>query len=141
MGDHGALRVEGVIGLGERTGRFHQEGDGVEVITFFGQGYHPLKLADVILNRRDAMMGIASDVGILFPFEPVFNNQGAVGNRTAHILDSEAKRQHNLLMSQRIEVSAKRALPTVEQPAGQVFDGQQAALLEGFDTLPHHPEL
>jgi hypothetical protein len=87
-----ALRVEGVIGLGERRGQFHQEGDGVEVITLFGQGYHPLKLADVILNRRDAMMGMSSDIGILFPFEPVFNNQGAVGNRTAHILDGGTKR-------------------------------------------------
>jgi len=84
------------------------------------------------------MMGMSSDVGILFPFEPVLNNQGTVGNRTSHILDCGTKRQHNPLMSQRIEVSAKRALPAVEQPVGQVFNGQQAALLEGFDAHPLH---
>jgi len=37
MGDNGALGVEVVIGLGQRRGEFHQEGDGVEVITLFGQ--------------------------------------------------------------------------------------------------------
>jgi len=84
------------------------------------------------------MMGMGSDVGVLFAFEPMFNNEGAVGNRTAHILDRGAKRQHNPLMSQGIEVSAKRALSTVEQPVGQVFNGQQTSLLEGFDAHALH---
>jgi len=85
------------------------------------------------------MMGMSSDVGILFHFEPVLNNQGTVGNRT--VLSLIVERSGNtipMVMSQRIEVSAKRALPAVEQPVGQVFNGQQAALLEGFDAHPLH---
>jgi len=78
---------------------------------------------------------VASGAGnfrVFLAVQPLFDNQAAVREGAAHVFDGGAQWQLDVLFAQGLEVATEGTLAAIKETIGQVFEGEQAALLEGF---------
>ena len=83
-------------------------------------------------NRREPMVDALADLGEGVAFEVEFDGLRAVAKGPTGVLLLRAKRYDQALLLERFEIPADRAQATVEDAEGQVFGGQERALIEGF---------